>query len=133
MELNVHTKFVAAKTRVSPLKKLSIPRLELLSTLLLSRLITATTEGLQEEIPISGRLYFTDSKVVLHWIRGIDKSWKPFVQNWAAEIRNLTSVECWNHCPGIQNQADIPLRGVTPQELSANELWCKGPSFVEPD
>jgi hypothetical protein len=95
--------------------------------------MTAVTEGLEEEIPISGRLYFTDSRVALFWIRGTEKSWKPFVQNQVAEIRALTSVECWSHCPGIQNPADILSRGVTPQDLSRNELWSKGPSLVEPD
>ena len=36
--------------------------------------------------------YFTDS---LCWIKGTDKTWKPFVQNQVNEIRKLTSTELW--------------------------------------
>ena len=40
-ENGFHMKFVVAKTRVAPLKKQSIPRLELLSGILLARLMDA--------------------------------------------------------------------------------------------
>ena len=122
-------KFVAAKTRVSPLKRQSIPRLELLSALILARLITTIRDSMQEEMTISASLCFMDSKVALYWIRGIEKLWKPSVQNRVVEIRTLIPIECWNYCPGIQKPADIPSRGATPLELSTNVPWCRGPSI----
>ena len=40
--------------------------------------------------------------------------------------------ECWNHCPGIENPADITSRGITPAELVSCKLWRYGPDwFVE--
>jgi hypothetical protein len=75
-----HTvKFVAAKTRVSPLKEQMIPRLELLFALLLTRLMVSITHSLECELQLSPPRCFTDSTVALCWIKGTDKSWKPFV------------------------------------------------------
>ena len=45
-EDGVHRKFVVAKTRVSPLKKQTIPRLELLSAVLLAWLMDAVRSSL---------------------------------------------------------------------------------------
>ena len=56
-----HTSFVVAKTRVAPLKKQSITRLELLSAVLLARLVDATKSGLSTELEISSCHCFTDS------------------------------------------------------------------------
>ena len=76
-----HTSFVVAKTRVAPLRKQSIPRLELLSAVLLARLVDATKSSLSTELEISSCHCFTDSQVALCWIRHVERSWKPFVQN----------------------------------------------------
>ena len=57
-------KFVAAKTRVSPLGGVTIPRLEILSTLLLAKLITSVQQAIENQINLDG-LCFTDSKVSL--------------------------------------------------------------------
>ena len=73
--------FVVSKTRVSPLKVQTIPRLELLSALLLARLSTNVVESLAPRYELQAPMCFTDSQVSLFWIRGIDKNWKPFVQN----------------------------------------------------
>ncbi|XP_065903771.1 uncharacterized protein [Dysidea avara] len=73
---------------------------------------------------------FTDSKVALCWIRGLEKDWKPFVQNRVNEIRKLVPIECWHHCPGKENPADVPSRGTTPSELNRNVLWRHGPSWL---
>ena len=88
----VSVRLVASKTRVSPLKKQTIPRLELLSALLLARLITSVTQTLQPELPLS------DSMISLCWIKGSDKCWKPFVQKRVNAIKKLLPPDCWKHC-----------------------------------
>ena len=107
-------RFVVAKTRVAPLKKQSIPWLELLSAVLLARLMDMMKSSLTLELEISSYLCFTDSQVSFCWIRNVERSWKPFVQNRVSEIRSLFPVECWQHIPGVENPADVPSRGATP-------------------
>ena len=126
----VSVKFVASKTRVSPVNKQTIPRLELLAALLLAKLITAISDALEPEITLSEFTCFTDSKISLYWIRGMDKEWRPFVQNRVNEIRRLLPVNTWRHCPGKENPADIPSRGVSPLELSGSTLWLHGPDWL---
>ena len=122
--------FVASKTRVSPVEGQTIPRLELLSALLLARLITSVVTALEHDMQFSSITCFTDSKVALYWIRGVEKEWKPFVQNRVNEIRRMTPTECWHHCPGRENPADIPSRGIMPLELRGNRLWRHGPDWL---
>ena len=122
--------FVAAKTRVSPAGGQTIPRLELLSALLLAELITSVLTALKVDMQLSSMACFTDSKVGLYWIRGLEKEWKPFVQNWVNEIRKLVPTEYWYHCPGKENPADMPSRGVTPSELSVSMLWRHGTNWL---
>jgi len=123
-------KFIAAKTRVSPLQKQTVPRLELLAALLLARLLVNITQSLESELPLSSPRCFTDSSVTLCWIKGSDKTWKPFIQNRVNEIRRLTPSDYWRHCSGKDNPADIPSRGLTPLELSVNVLWRNGPEWL---
>ncbi len=123
-------KFVAAKTRVAPLQCQTIPRLELLSAVLLARLLSAVTQSLESELQLCAPHCYTDSTVSLCWIKGVDKTWKVFVQNRVNEIRKLTAPDCWRHCPGKDNPADIPSRGLTPLELSVSTLWQNGPPWL---
>ena len=72
---------------------------------------------------------YTDSQVALYWIKGVEKEWKPFVQNRVTEVWQLhvTSQNCWAHCPGTLNPADLPSRGISQLELSVSRLWPDGP------
>ena len=124
------TKFVTSKTRVTPLKKQTIPRLELLSALLLARLMTSVSTSLESEVKLGPPRCYSDSKVALFWIQGVDKDWKPFVRNRVLEIRRLVPVDCWSHCSGRDNPADIPSRGLAPLELLVNKLWHCGPDLI---
>ena len=123
----VSVRLVASKTRVSPLKKQTISRLELLSALLLARLITSVTQTLQPELPLS------DSMISLCWIKGSDKCWKPFVQKRVNAIKKLLPPNCWKHCRSQENPADIPSSGLPPLELSVNALWHNSPEWLQTD
>ena len=106
-----HGKFVtllAAKTRVAPLKMVTIPRLELLSGLLLARLMSAIHQALDSEIPLDTPICYTESQIALCRIKQEEKEWKQFVENRVTEIRRLVPAKCWRHCAGIENPADTP-------------------------
>ena len=120
-----HVTFVAAKTRVAPKRGQTIPRLELLSALLLARLMSKVVSCLAQDTQLDPPVYFSDSQVALHWICGENKIWKQFVQNRVEEIR---SVKGWKYCTSGENPADLPSRGTTMEKLSTNTLWLKGPS-----
>ena len=126
----VRARFIVSKTRVGPTQALTIPRLELLSALLLSRLITVVSNDLKSILPHLDLRCYTDSTVALYWIRGTEKDWKPFVNNRVTEIRDNVPPECWNHCPGLSNPADLPSRGLTLLELSLSQLWRQGPPWL---
>ena len=73
---NVSVTFVAAKTRVTSIRSVSILRLELLSALLLSRLVASVEGTLQCELQLDGIICYTDLKVTLYWIQGKNHEWK---------------------------------------------------------
>lgn len=119
--------FIAANSRVAPIQpSQTIPRLELLSALLLSRLITTIMKSLGSVLPLSTPKCFTDSQVALFWICGLEKEWKQFVQNQVNKIRNLVAVENWSHCSGTQTF----LPEGTPSELAVSRLWHFNPEWL---
>ena len=127
----VYVRFVTSKSRVSPLDKQSIPRLELLSALLLAHLIGNVERALKSVVTLDPSVCWTDSKVSLYWITQVDKEWKQFIQNRVNEIRKLTTVSSWRHCPGHANPADIPSpRGMSPTDIVHSELWNHGPTML---
>ena len=124
------TRFVACKTRVSTVKEQTFPRLELLSGLLLSKLMTSVSQALSLELSLGEPSYFTDSKVSLYWIKGQEREWKPFVQNRINQIRSVTQPHQWAHCARKENPADIPSRGIDPSGLAHNSFWLYGPTWL---
>ena len=120
---------LTSKTRVAPLTKQSIPRLELLSGVILARLVSSVMEALQSQVQISGTYLWLDSKTAVCWIKG-SREWKQFVQNRVDEILSLTEASMWNHCPGIENPADMGSRGVFASKVGNSKLWWRGPSWL---
>ena len=76
---HVHISLVMSKTKVSPIKRLSIPRLELCGAQILSRLLTHVKDILQ--IPMSHVFAWTDSTIVLNWLSGSPRRFKTYVGN----------------------------------------------------
>ena len=130
-ELNdkVYSSLICAKSRVSPLKELSIPRLELMAARILSTLMDRVYKALKLQLKIEGCKYWSDSKTVLCWINN-NAPWKQFVQHRINEILQLTCKEDWSHCAGICNPADIASRGMSVSVLKASSMWWEGPHWL---
>ena len=114
----VSSQIIAAKTRVSTVKVLTILQLELMSRLLLARLIHSLYSPLTR-FPISKVLCLTDSVITLAWIQNEKKQYKQFEQNRVREVRELTKTDMWYHLPGKENMADLLSRECLPEELSS--------------
>ncbi|XP_075167653.1 uncharacterized protein LOC142239764 [Haematobia irritans] len=121
----VDVRIVAAKGKVSPLKPVSIPRLELQAALIgarLSRKIIKTTR-----LNCTECFYWSDSKTVLKWLSMDPKNFKAFVMYRVGEILELTNLPQWNWVPSKLNPADFATKVCSAED----DMWFQGPEFLK--
>ena len=82
----VSSKLVMSKSRVAPIKEVSLPRLELLAAVVNARLLKFVVDTLQ--IKMHRVVCWTDSMVTLPWIRRQSSCWRPFVANRVSQIQS---------------------------------------------
>ena len=112
--------FVMAKSRVAPLKPLTLPKLELMGALTAARLCDFIVQALH---PLTLLTHFwSDSQITLHWIKG-EKRTGTFVTHRVTEILNLSRPDHWQYCPTQDNPADLLTRGITSSQLKSSTLW----------
>ncbi|GFY39446.1 uncharacterized protein TNIN_335661 [Trichonephila inaurata madagascariensis] len=97
----IETSFICSKSRVAPLKSLTLPHLELTAALLSDRLAKQRSNH--------------TLKIVFK--RYTHKSFSDPIQ--------------WGHCPEKDNPADLLLRGTSAVKLAQNELWWHGPPWLK--
>ncbi|XP_046145736.1 uncharacterized protein LOC123989070 [Osmia bicornis bicornis] len=125
---NSTTSLVCSKTKVAPLKRLTIPRLELSAALLLAKLTKYVQSTLK--VKINATHLWTDSQVSLIWIKSQASRWKDYVRNRVIQIQELTPNAHWRHVPVTSNLADCASRGISTDQLQRFELWWKGPPWM---
>ena len=119
---------VFSRARIAPLKKITLPRLELMACLVACRVLKFVMKALK----MDGALYrcWTDSTIALSWIQGEASKWKPFVSNRVREIQESTDPALWKHCKSADNPADLLSRGVLAAALIRSPLWLSGPEWL---
>ena len=108
----IKVSYLMAKTRVAPVKPVSIPRLELMAAHSLAKLVRYVLDALKTQRTIDKVYLWSDSKIVLGWISKPSSSWKTFVKNRVQDIHDSFSSSVWGHCVGIENPADLHSRGM---------------------
>ncbi|XP_044174392.1 uncharacterized protein LOC122958023 [Acropora millepora] len=123
-----HCSFIFGKTRLTPIKPLTIPRLELQAAVMAVRM----SQTIQKELDVipSQITYWTDSTTVLSYIKSQGTRFHTFVSNRVAEIKEVSDPETWRHVPGRLNVADDCSRGLSAQDLLQDSRWINGPYFL---
>lgn len=123
--------FICAKSRVAPLRTISIPRLELCAAVLLSELLKFVIITYKNSIDFKKIYAWTDSTVCLSWIKSHPYKWKTFVSNRISIIQENIGPDNWYHINTNENPADVASRGTFPSELLNNKLWWAAPDFLK--
>lgn len=122
---------VTSKSRVAPVKTVSLPRLELCAMHLLSKLTRKIYTIFQSKITFSSVNLWSDSQIALYWIKSHPSRWSVFVANRVSDIQNIPKEFEWRHVKSSDNPADLLSRGVSTAELINSQLWWHGLRFLQ--
>ena len=119
---------LSSKTRVAPVKSITIPRLELCAAVLLVRLLRKVVKQVEQQVD---SIYaWTDSLIVLSWLASEPSRWTPFVSHRVSEIQMYSKDIRWSHVSSGDNPADLASRGVRVGFLTKSSLWWHGPTWL---
>lgn len=127
---SVSVQLLGGKTKLAPIKSMSIPRLELCAAGLLARWLQRLSNILSSQILVRSVYAWSDSSVVLSWLNNSQVEYKVFVSNRLHKIHQLLPSCRWFYVRSKLNPADCASRGLSPSELAQFELYWQGPNFL---
>lgn len=127
----ISSKILLSKSRVAPIKKISLPRLELCAAVLTCRLMEKVKQSIK--IKIDHAYFWTDSSITLWWIKGCPSRWKTFVANRVTQVQDMSNSSDWFHVRSEDNPADCLSRGISSEAFINFKLWWEGPTHLFPN
>ncbi|XP_058840799.1 uncharacterized protein LOC131696266 [Topomyia yanbarensis] len=124
----VECALVGAKTRVAPLKFLSIPRSELQAAVIGVRLADTIMGSLS--IKVQQRYFWTDSRDVMCWLYSDHRRYSQYVGTQISEILETTNLPEWRWVPTKLNLADDGTKWKSTPDLSNSSRWFRGLDFL---
>ena len=128
-EGEIHCSSLVGKSRVTPKKFLSTSRLELTAAVLSVKIACL----IRKELNLGNitERFWTDSQVVLTYIRSTTKRFKVFVANQVQKIQEHSDGKSqWKYLKGRDNPVDDALRGLDPRKETSSSRWFSGPAFL---
>lgn len=125
---SIECALVGTKTRVAPLKFVSVPRLELQAAVIGARLATSIASS--HRITISRRVLWTDSRDVICWLRSDHRRYSQFVAFRVSELLDLTEAGEWRWLSTKLNVADEGTKWQKLPTFEPDNRWFRGPYFI---
>lgn len=119
---------VIGKSRVTPLKHITIPRLELTAAVVAVKMDRMLRQEL--EVPLQESVFWTDSTTVLRYLSNESARFKTFVANRVTTIRDHSHPTQWRYVNSALNPADQASRGVKVKKFMQNKVWIHAPAFL---
>lgn len=120
---------VAGRSKVAPLKTVSIPRLELMAAVIGARMRQTIMKS--HSLPIKQTKFWSDSRTVLAWIHTSDpRKYRQFVSCRIGEILTLSKPKEWHWVSTKDNVADEGTKWSLNFDLSQKCRWFIGPNFL---
>lgn len=128
IEVHLYT----SKSRVTPMKPSTIPRLELCGALLAAELANDTLaelKALNVTVPPGNVYLWSDSSIVIAWVQS-KALFSAYISNRLARILDVSSPNQWHHVPTSENPADLISRGIDTALISQSKLWWHRPHWL---
>ncbi|XP_068250243.1 uncharacterized protein [Palaemon carinicauda] len=122
------SRLLMAKSRLAPLKQLSIPRIELCGALVAARMRETIVKEMNFEF--ESVMHIVDSAIVRAQIQKESYGFGTFTATKIAEIQSKTDVGEWSWVSGDNNPADLTTKPAKPIDLGQESMWQMGPAFL---
>ena len=124
---SVSVAFVIGKARVAPIKRMTIPNLELQAAVYGAQLAEFVKDEM--DIEVQTEIFWSDSTTVLYWLRTPEIRHRIFIANRLAKVLDVSSDQDLFYNSSTRNPADDGTRSYNVHQMKVNSRWLLGPSF----